>query len=95
MKISREEILHVAGLSRLHLPEKDIDRLADQMGRILAYMDTLQAVDTEKTPPMTHALHLVNVLRKDLVQDQFDVDTALRNAPLEEDGQFVVPRVIG
>lgn len=95
MKISREEILHVAGLSRLHLSEEDIDRLSGQLGRILAYMDTLQSVDTEGVPPMSHALHLVNALRKDEVLEQFPIETVFRNAPDEEDGLFVVPRVIG
>lgn len=95
MKISREEILHVAGLSRLHLSEEDIDRLSPQLDRILAYMDTLQAVDTEGVPSMSHALRHVNALRKDEVLEQFPIETVFRNAPEEEDGLFVVPKVIG
>lgn len=95
MKISREEVLHVAGLSRLHLAEEDIDRLACQLDRIIGYMDILQAVDTENVPPMSHALHLVNVMRKDEVQEHLSLEEVFRNTPESEDGFFVVPKVIG
>lgn len=95
MKISREEILHVAGLARLHMEEDKIARMAQQLDTILAYVDTLQSVNTQGIAPMSHAVHLVNALREDGVGVHVGVEMALANAPESEDGHFMVPKIVG
>ncbi|MDY0164524.1 Asp-tRNA(Asn)/Glu-tRNA(Gln) amidotransferase subunit GatC [Desulfobotulus sp.] len=95
MRISKEEILHVAGLARLHMQQEDMARMADQLGTILAYVDTLQAVDTQGIAPMSHAVHLVNALREDVIGEHVGVEMALANAPEPEDGHFMVPKIVG
>lgn len=95
MKISKEEVLHVAGLARLHMREEDVARMTRQLGTILSYVDTLQSVNTEGVAPMSHAVHLVNALREDRVADHLGVEKALCNAPESEDGYFMVPKVVG
>jgi aspartyl-tRNA(Asn)/glutamyl-tRNA(Gln) amidotransferase subunit C len=95
MKITREEVLHVANLARLNLDEQAIELYTRQLADILAYMDTLNRVNTEGVPPTSHAIFLNNAFREDEVKESIPVDRALANAPLAEDGSFFVPKVIG
>ena len=95
MKITKEEVLHVAKLARLDVDETLIDKFAKQIGTILEYVDTLNQVDTEGVASTSHALSLTNAFREDNERDTFDKESALANAPEKEDGSFVVPKVIG
>ncbi|WP_144685584.1 Asp-tRNA(Asn)/Glu-tRNA(Gln) amidotransferase subunit GatC [Desulfobotulus alkaliphilus] len=95
MKISKEEIMHVAGLARLHMDEGDVERMATQLGTILAYVDTLKEVDTEGVAPMSHAVHLVNAMREDTVGEHLGVDIGLSGTEEKEDGHFLVPKIVG
>ena len=95
MKITREEVIHVANLARLDVDEALIDKFAKQIGMILEYIDTLNRVDTECVMPTSHAISLTNAFREDDVKEDFDKDSALANAPEKEDGNFIVPKVIG
>ena len=94
MKITREEVIHVANLARLDVDEALIDKFAKQIGMILEYIDTLNRVDTEGVMPTSHAISLTNAFREDDVKEDFDKDSALANAPEKEDGNFIVPKVI-
>jgi aspartyl-tRNA(Asn)/glutamyl-tRNA(Gln) amidotransferase subunit C len=95
MKITKEEVVHVARLARLNLDEEAIELYAKQLGDILTYMDTLNRVDTEHVPPTSHAIFIKNAFREDEVKASVPVERALANAPQSEDGSFVVPKVIG
>lgn len=95
MKISKEEVMHVARLARLNLDEKAIELYTKQLGDILTYMDTLNRVDTKDVHPTSHAIFIKNAFREDEVKASVPVERALANAPQSEDGSFVVPKVIG
>jgi len=88
MKITKDEVIHVANLARLDLDENFRDQLAGQIGKILEY------VDTEGVPSTSCAIFLNNALREDSVKESLDRDKALANAPEKEDGNFIVPKVI-
>ncbi len=94
MKITKEEVLHVARLARLHIDAADVDRFAEQIGTILDYVDTLKRVDTTGVAATSHAITLTNAFREDAVQVHLDQATSLDNAPEKDDGAFVVPKVI-
>jgi aspartyl-tRNA(Asn)/glutamyl-tRNA(Gln) amidotransferase subunit C len=94
MKITKEEVEHVANLARLELDDTAIEQFADQISNILAYVDKLKQVDTEGIVPTSHAITLTNAFREDKVHDHLDRDESLANAPETEDGTFLVPRVI-
>ena len=94
MKITKEEVLHVANLARLDLDKTLIDKFAGQIGTVLEYVDTLKAVDTQSVIPTSHAISMTNAFRDDDVKVSFDSDSALSNAPEKEDGNFIVPKVI-
>ena len=94
MKITREEVAHVAQLARLNLGDDQMQRLTGQLNDILSSMEKLNQLDTSGVPSTNHALDLTGALREDQVQPSLERERALQNAP-ESNGQaFVVPRVI-
>jgi len=95
MKINKEEVLHVADLARLEMDDASIDRFAEQIGRILEYVDTLNRADTAGVPATSHAITLTNAFREDEETPHLARERALSNAPEKEDGSFVVPKVVG
>ena len=95
MKITKEEVIHVANLARLEMQGDAIDRLAEQIGNILTYVETLEQVDTTGVVPTTHAISLSNAFREDDVRASIDRTAAQANAPETEDGLFLVPKVVG
>ena len=95
MKISKEEILHVAKLARLDLDDAAVTRFVDQIGTILDYVDKLNRVDTRGVRPTSHAIALTNAFREDEPRPHLENAAALANAPAKEDGSFIVPKVVG
>ena len=94
MKITKEEVLHVAHLARLDIDERNIDALAGQIGKILEYVDMLSRVNTEGVKPTTHAIFLTNAFREDSETVPMNREKAMANAPDKQGGNFVVPKVI-
>jgi aspartyl-tRNA(Asn)/glutamyl-tRNA(Gln) amidotransferase subunit C len=92
--ISRQEVEHVARLSRMALSEAEIERMREQLSGILAYIDKLRALDTSGVEPTSHAVPLVNVMREDELRPCLDQEAALANAPDRSDAYFRVPRII-
>lgn len=94
MKISRDDVKHVALLARLKLSEEEIELYTEQMNSILEYAATLQQIDTRSVPPTAHAVQLSNVLREDEVKESMEQEIVLQNAPEADDGFFRVPRIV-
>ena len=94
MKITHEEVRYVADLARLDLGESAVEKFAGQIDEILAYIDKLNEVDTEGVDPTSHAIFLTNAFREDEPAAHLQRDRALANAPEQEDGCFVVPKII-
>ena len=95
MKISKEEVIYVADLARLEVDDQLVDKFAEQLGTILEYMETLESVDTKGVRPTSHAISMTNAFREDEEAQIFNRDSALANAPDKEDGNFIVPKVVG
>ena len=92
--ISRQDVEHVARLSRLALTDAELERMREQLSGILAYIDKLRALDTASVEPTSHAVPLVNVMRDDETRPCLSQDEALANAP-ERSGEYVrVPKII-
>ncbi len=94
MKITKQEVMHVAALARLNIDESAVEVFADQLGGILEYMEALNRLDTSGVLPTSHVLDLCNVFREDTPAKNLEAEKALANAPCAEDGQFIVPKVI-
>jgi aspartyl-tRNA(Asn)/glutamyl-tRNA(Gln) amidotransferase subunit C len=92
--ISREDVQHVARLARLALSDAELERMREQLSGILAYIDTLRALDTAGVEPTSHSVPLVNVMREDEPRPCLPQDEALASAPDRSDAFFRVPRII-
>lgn len=68
--------------------------MAEEMGRILDYVDKLNELDTTGVPPMSHVLDIHNVFREDEVEARINREEALKNAPDADSNYFRVPKVI-
>jgi aspartyl-tRNA(Asn)/glutamyl-tRNA(Gln) amidotransferase subunit C len=93
-RVTVETVEHVARLAHLSLTEEEKVSLARELQDILAYAETIQALDTEAVEPMSHAA-ATEVLRPDEPQPSLSRDRVLAAAPDAADGLFRVPRVIG
>ena len=93
--ITRDEVAHLARLSRLALTDDELDHYATQLDQILSAVARVSEVVTEDVPPSSHALPLTNVFRPDEVRPGLTPQQALAGAPAVEDGRFRVPRILG
>jgi aspartyl-tRNA(Asn)/glutamyl-tRNA(Gln) amidotransferase subunit C len=93
MTITREEVLHVARLARLEIPEGEIDRLRGELEAILDAVGKVSELDLADVPPTSHPLDLVNVWADDEPRPSLSVEDALTNAPDTAEGAFRVPAV--
>ncbi len=93
-KISREEVAKVAGLARLEFSSAELDLLTDELDTILTRVEQLNELDTDGVEPTAHAIPLENVFRADEVVPSIGVEQALRNAPMQAQDCFAVPKVI-
>jgi aspartyl-tRNA(Asn)/glutamyl-tRNA(Gln) amidotransferase subunit C len=88
------DVDHVARLARLHLDDAEKARMAEQLARILTYIDALSELDTEGVAPTTHAVPVVNVMRDDETRPGLPQAEMLANAPDRAGDFFRVPRII-
>lgn len=93
-KITKEDVAYVAALAQLRLDDAAQERLVREMGDILSYMDTLNALDTTDVEPMMHALEMTNVLREDVPGAPLLREEALKNAPVDNGAYFIVPKIL-
>ncbi|RAP73856.1 Asp-tRNA(Asn)/Glu-tRNA(Gln) amidotransferase subunit GatC [Paenibacillus montanisoli] len=94
MSITIKDVEHVANLARLELSEQEKEQFTSQLNAILKYAEKLDELQTDGVEPTSHVLPVHNVTREDVVRESVTNETALRNAPDEEDGQFKVPAVL-
>jgi aspartyl-tRNA(Asn)/glutamyl-tRNA(Gln) amidotransferase subunit C len=94
MKLTLEEVKHIAELARLQLTEEEMARYAEQLSDILDYAARLQSIDTSTISPTDRVISTGNVLRKDEARPGLCQQTLLDNAPETEKGQFKVPPIL-
>jgi len=94
MRLTPEEVEHVALLGRLRLSNEERVRFTTQLNSILEHFEQLQQLDTSGVPPMSHAVAMSNVFREDEPEAPLSPDEALQNAPDSARDCFRVPRVI-
>ena len=94
MKLSREEVLHIARLARVALTEDEITRMSEQLSNLLEHFEVLQRVDTEGVTPTAQSVTLQSVMRKDEVAPSLSPEDVLANAPRREGDYFRVRAVL-
>ncbi|EOM76217.1 Asp-tRNA(Asn)/Glu-tRNA(Gln) amidotransferase subunit GatC [Rhodococcus rhodnii] len=93
--ISRDEVAHLARLSRLALSDAELDEFAGQLDAILEHVKTVSEVATADVPAMANPNAVANVTRPDEIVPSLTQDDALSGAPAVDEGRFSVPRILG
>jgi aspartyl-tRNA(Asn)/glutamyl-tRNA(Gln) amidotransferase subunit C len=88
------DIKYVAHLARIALEPDEEKKLAAQLGHILGYIEKLKELDVAGVEPTAHAVPLTNVTRADERRESLPHDEALRNAPAQTNGLFIVPKIV-
>lgn len=103
--MDRAQIRHVAELAELELTDDEEERLATEIGRIVAYVRELDAIDTNDVPPTAHVMaeaapdpsrpdEPMGTLREDVPQPGLSHEEALAGAPRAGHGGFEVPTFV-
>jgi aspartyl-tRNA(Asn)/glutamyl-tRNA(Gln) amidotransferase subunit C len=95
MRLTREEVQHVAELARLGLSDAEITRLQDQLSSILEHIAAIDRLDTDAIPPTAQVIAMTNVMRPDIVTASLPRDAVLENAPRQSEGFFEVHAILG
>lgn len=93
--ISRDEVAHLARLSRLALSEAELDEFAGQLDSILSHVKVVTEVGAEDVPPMANPNAVTNVTRPDVIVPGLTPEQALSGAPSVELDRFAVPQILG
>ncbi|HET8552776.1 MAG TPA: Asp-tRNA(Asn)/Glu-tRNA(Gln) amidotransferase subunit GatC [Gammaproteobacteria bacterium] len=94
MPLTPEDVKRIAFLARLRIDDADIPGYADNLSRIIAFVDQLNAADTSDVAPMAHPLDRAQRLRPDEVTEVDQRSVYQQNATGVEAGLYTVPRVI-
>jgi len=94
MSISREEIKHIANLSRIIVSDSELDKYAETLSNIVDMANEISKLNTDDVKPTAHILESVNVFRKDEVKPSFSREKILENAPTKESGCISLPKVV-
>jgi aspartyl/glutamyl-tRNA(asn/gln) amidotransferase, C subunit len=94
MKISKEELLHIAKLSDLEIKENEIDEYLKNLEDILNYTETIDKIDVSKLDETIGATEDYNVFRKDEVKQFDNIDQMMENGPEVDRNMFKIPKVL-
>jgi aspartyl-tRNA(Asn)/glutamyl-tRNA(Gln) amidotransferase subunit C len=94
MSAGQVDVKYVAHLARLALTPEEEKKFGDQLGHILEHIEKLKELDETNVEPTAHAMPMVNVTRADEIRSSLPHDDALRNAPAQANGLFIVPKII-
>ncbi len=94
MKLSYEQVKHIARLARLGLSEAEVEKFSLQLSDILENFEILKQVDTANVPPATQSIPLQNVFREDKVVKSYRPSEVLSNAPRQQENCFQVQAIL-
>ncbi|MGA2029108.1 MAG: Asp-tRNA(Asn)/Glu-tRNA(Gln) amidotransferase subunit GatC [Verrucomicrobiota bacterium] len=94
MAAAEIDVRYVAHLTRIALTPDEEKKLAAQLGNILGYIEKLKGLDVTNIEATAHAVPMVNVTRADEVRPPLPHDEAMRNAPKQANGLFIVPKIV-
>ena len=94
MSLSPEEVKQIAFLARLSIQEENIEQYSQDLSTIFGLVEQMNAASVDDIEPMAHPQDAMQRLRDDVVTEVNQRDKLLANAPLKEDGLFLVPKVL-
>lgn len=93
-KLSEKDVIKIAKLARIAVTPEEVETYSEELSKILAFIETLQEVNTDNVPLMTSVADMQLPMRQDKVDDGNCREEVLKNAPASEYGCFMVPKVV-
>jgi aspartyl-tRNA(Asn)/glutamyl-tRNA(Gln) amidotransferase subunit C len=94
MSLNLDDVGRIARLARIEISPAEAEQTQKQLNGILAFVEQLQAVNTDGIEPMAHAVDVVQRLRPDAVIETDRREAFQAIAPDTEAGLYLVPKVI-
>ena len=94
MAATEIDVKYVAHLARIALTPAEEQKIGAQLGNILGYIEKLRELDVSGVEPTAHAVPMINVTRPDEIWPSLPTEEALRNAPAQANGLFLVPKIV-
>jgi aspartyl-tRNA(Asn)/glutamyl-tRNA(Gln) amidotransferase subunit C len=94
MKLSKEEVLHIAALAKVGVTDADVEKMREQLSNILQNFGALQKLDTQNVAPTAQSIALHNVIMPDEMLPSLSPEEVLANAPQREGDFFKVKIVL-
>ena len=94
MSVDQATVRRIAHLSRIALDEAEVETMRGELNAILAFVEELNEVDVSSVEPMSSVASMRLPMRRDVVSEGGDPAPVLLNAPVSEDGFFLVPKVV-
>ena len=94
MAVSPQDVEKVALLAQLSIAESDLPEVTERFGRVLGLVNELNSIDTENVVPMSNPHDMQQRLRPDVVTRQNEREALMASAPVQDQGYFLVPKVI-
>jgi aspartyl-tRNA(Asn)/glutamyl-tRNA(Gln) amidotransferase subunit C len=94
LALDTDTVRRIARLARIRVPEDELPTLADELSRIMDWIEQLNAVDTSNIEPMTSVADIRLPQREDRVSDGNAREKVLANAPDRQGNFFAVPKVV-
>lgn len=94
MSVSKEDVKHIANLSKLNLTEEELEKYTTELSDIVNFANELSNIDVDGIKPTAHILDIKNVFRKDEMKPSYDREEILKNAPSKDAGCVSVPKVV-
>ncbi len=93
MSLTRDDVLHIAKLSRIKLTDAEVEKFKDQLSAVLGYIDKLNEIDTSGIEPTINTTGIIDRMREDELKPSFTQEEALANSQQTYNGFFAVPNV--
>ncbi len=94
MSLSRDDVYRIAHLARIEISPPQAEAMVGELNNIFAMIEKMQRVNTDGIEPMSHPLGGAQRLRPDAVTEVDNRAANMKNAPEQQDGLFLVPKVI-
>ena len=92
--ITKNDVIYIASLARIHLKEDEVEKLTHNLEDILHYIGKLEKLDVSNIEPTSHVLPLKNVYRSDTIKPSLSQPESLSISVSQHNGSFKVPQVI-
>ncbi len=94
MSITIEDMKYLSKLAKIEPNEADLEKYAQQCGKIIEYMNELSEINTENIEALYSPVNHSSLFREDIALHKSTREEVLANAPLTDGNYFIVPKIV-